>query len=242
MTRSILVVIALIAASIGFVRPADAQTPARSLRLAFETDGTVTLEAAGVTTREVLLEWARQCGCLVVNAQNVTGTLDVPVLFSHAPQEAVLASLLRKAAGFALTPRRAGMTGPSRFETIYVLPTSSPSSAAAGFAPPAPAFTPVPPPTAGSPADEIPPVTPIPTLPERGAPPAAAQPPAQTPPAPRLPGTPTRFVPIVPIGSGPEIPPGVQPGAPTQPATIPGTPTPAQPPAGAPSSPVVAPR
>jgi hypothetical protein len=234
--------IAVLLFAIGFPRDAAAQTPPRKLQLTFEGDGTVTLEAASVSAREVLVEWARHCGCLIVNAQNVPGTLDVPVLFSHARQEVVLASLLRRAAGYALTPRRAGMTGPSQFETIYVLPTSNPSAAAA-FSIPQPSYAPPPPPTTGSPADEIPPVTPIPAAAAGAASPGGpggTQPPATqaAPPAPRLPGTPTRFVPIVPIG------PGQGPSTPSAPgATTAGAaaPAPAAPNA-APAPPVLPPR
>jgi hypothetical protein len=229
--------------------PAEAQAPPRRLQLSFESDGTVTLHAASVSVREVLMEWARQCGCAIVNAPNVPGTLDVPVEFDHARQDVVLASLLRRAAGFVLTPRRAGMTGPSQFETVYVLPTSN-ASASAAYVPPPPAFTPVPPPTAGSPADEIPPVTPIPTLPPQTGP-SAGQPqaPAAAPQQPARIGVPTRFVPIVPIGGS--TPAATPPGAPGSgaPGTLPqarpqssapGTSTPVVPsPPGAQVSPIV---
>lgn len=195
---------AVLLLTLALPRSVTAQALPRTLHLTFETDRTVTLEAAGVSTREVLGEWARQCGCVVINGQNVPGIIEIPVRFTRAPQEAVLASLLRRAAGYALTPRRAGMTGPSQFETIYVLPTSNPSASAA-FSIPQPSYAPPPPPTMGSPADEIPPVTPIP--PATGGPggPTEAPAPAASqvaPPTPRLPGMPTRFVPIVPVGPG----------------------------------------
>jgi hypothetical protein len=223
----LLVILALLSA---LPLPAAAQAPPRRLQLSFESDGTVTLHAASVSVREVLMEWARQCGCAIVNAPNVPGTLDVPVEFDHARQDVVLASLLRRAAGFVLTPRRAGMTGPSQFETVYVLPTSNASASAAAYAPPQPAFTPVAPPTAGSPADEIPPVTPIPSLPPQAGP-TAGQPqapaPAAAPQQPARIGVPTRFVPIVPIG-------GSTPAAPPPSTAAPGSP--GTPPAPAPSS------
>jgi len=160
------------------VPPVAAQNspvPARELRLTFETDGTVSLAAAGVPVSEVLAEWARLCGCLIANANNLTGSLDVPVRFDHVAQQTVLASLLRKSAGYILTPRSAGMTGPSQFETVYVLATSNPVSTPMPYSPPV-SYTPVPAPTFGSPADEIPPVTPVvnPTAP--GANPGGATP------------------------------------------------------------------
>jgi hypothetical protein len=228
---------------------ASAQMPSRELKLSFEPDGTVSLSASAVSVREVLLEWARLCGCLIANAHNLTGSLDVPVRFDHAPQGTVLASLLRKSAGYVLTPRTPGMTGPSEFETVYVLATSNAiATAAPAYTPPSPVPYPpvVPPPTAGSPSDELPPVTAIPTLPGRtptvpGA--AAAQ--TGTPMAPGGTGvapsgptgptllgptspiaSPSRFVPIVPVPSTqtpapstPEVP--RPPGAPSTPAAPP---------------------
>jgi hypothetical protein len=159
----------LIIASIAGPSAAAAQPPARTLKLTFEADGTVTLNAASVSVREVLLEWARLCGCLIANAQNLAGTIDVPVQFDHSPQAVELGSLLRKSAGYILTPRSAGMTGPSEFETVYVLATSNPVAAPVPYSP-SPSFVSPPivqPPTAGAPADELPPLTPIPTLPGR---------------------------------------------------------------------------
>jgi hypothetical protein len=208
---------------------------ARTLQLSFEPDGLVTLRAHNVTVREVLAEWARQCGCFVVNAHNLTGgPLTIPVQFEHAPQDRVLESLLRQAAGYVLTPRRDSAAGPSRFETIYILATSN---AAAGSYTPPPVPAALPMPTAGSPEDEIPPVIPVPGMPRPGEPQPPAQPaqqPATQPPAPRAPGTPGVFVPIVPIG--PAQPSAPAPGT-TTPAPGSAPPPPQQPPANAPPAP-----
>lgn len=197
--------------------PAAGQTT-RRLDLRFEADGTVTLQALGVSVGEILAEWARQCNCYVVNATGLTERIPVPLQFERRSQQEVLRSLLRQASGYALTPRRADMAGPSAFETIYVLPTSRASQAT--YTPP-PVVTPsVPTPTMGSPADEIPPVTPIRTL----GPPAPQTPePASRP---QVPGTPSRFVPIVPVTPGqqtttPEQPPTAQPGGTTGPIVTP---------------------
>jgi hypothetical protein len=179
---------------------AQYQAPARTLSLTIAADGLVTLNAASVSVREVLQEWARQCGCFIANAQNIQGTLDVPVQFERQPQEVVLASLLKRAAGYVLTRRSARMTGPSDFETIFVLPTSSATAGPPAYAPPASAYAPVPAPTLGSPNEEIPPVAPVPNLAVQTGPTAS---PTGTPspaPPPSTVGTPSRFVPIVPIG------------------------------------------
>lgn len=209
---------------------AQGALPARELRLTFETDGTVSLSAAGVSVREVFAEWARLCGCLVANANNLTGSLDVPVRFDHVPQQTVLASLLRKSAGYILTPRSANMTGPSQFETVYVLATSNPVSTPAPYSPPV-SYTPVPAPTFGSPADEIPPVTPIPTLPGRTpAVPGAAQTPVVNSPQ----GVMNPFAPAPSSGGSPPV---QTPGVPGPTQSSPNAPQPQAPMPAVPGSP-----
>jgi hypothetical protein len=181
----------------------------RQLELAFDADGRVTLRARNVAVRDILAEWARQCGCFVVNAHDLTARVDLPMQFEQKPQEQVLDALLRQAAGYVLTPRRDGASGPSRYETIYVLATSNPSAASAYVAPPPLLMTPVVSPTPGTPEDELLPVTPIATLPDDPSSPPiseAADAPPPPPPVPRSPGTPGRFVPIVPIGPGSSAP------------------------------------
>ena len=210
---TVLLAFGLVAASLPVAAQDPPAPPARQLDLAFDPDGRVTLRAQNVAVRDVLAEWARQCGCFVINAQGLTARVELPMQFDHAPQAQVLDALLRQAAGYVLTPRRQGSAGPSRYETIYVLATSTPS-AAQTYVPPPPIFTPMPPPTTGAPEDEIPPVTPIATLPDPSSPPVSEEteaPPAPPAPAPRPAGTPGRFVPIVPIGpgsSGPRTTPG----------------------------------
>jgi hypothetical protein len=216
----------LLALTAGVV-PSGAQAPSASrlLQLSFANDGSVTLAAQNVTIREILAEWARLCTCYVVNADKLTGApVDIPLRFDAMPQATVLDSLLRHTAGYALTPRREGYTGPSHFETIYILAASSsgPASSypAAYTPPPMPA---VPMPTAGSPDDEIPAVVPL--LPPRDNPdqPAIPDEPVGTAPGqpsrPTMPGSPGIFVPIVPISP---MPPTQQPGMVTPQAAPPG--------------------
>jgi hypothetical protein len=135
----------------------------RTLRLSFNADGTVNLAARNVTVREILAEWARQCQCVVVNAERMPGgALMLPLQFEQASQSTVLATLLRQAAGYVLTPQRAGARSASRYETIYILATSA--TVASAYVPP-PAATGPPPPTTGVPDSELPPVVPIPMQP-----------------------------------------------------------------------------
>jgi len=214
---------------------ADAQTvgaeSARVLNLSFDQDGRITLAAKNVSTREILAEWARQCGCYVVNGDKLTGgTLPYPLLYQHETQGRVLESLLRQAAGYVLTPQRTGVVSRSNFETIYILATST-AVASSSFAPPPSTMPTYPMPTSGAPDDELPPIVPM-AMPASGPPPRAmvappspepgygpaSQAPASTVPSPRPPGTATTFVPIVPMGTPPS------------PSPAPGTvPTPGQP-------------
>jgi hypothetical protein len=194
---------------------ANAQTaPTRILSLTFEPDGTVSLKAQNVTVREIFAEWALHCGCFVVNAAQLTGgPLQIPIMFDHAPQARVIESLLRQAAGYVLTPKRVASAGPSNYDVIYILATSTataptPSAYSASSFQSAPIAAPIV--TAGSPDDEIPPVQPARTVNTPAAPP-----PAQAPPPAARPSSPgVSIVPIVPIVN-------------TNQTTAPGTSTPA---------------
>jgi hypothetical protein len=175
---------------------AAAQTPTpRKLQLSFDQDRKVNLAAHGVTVVEILAEWARRCGCYVVNADRLSGApLAVPIQFEHAGQAEVLASLLRQAAGYVLTPSRSA-TSASNYETIYIVAGGVPPSAVQSYA--APIVAAVPPPTPGAPDDEIPPITP-----DRQAPPP--QPPTQNaPPKPAAPGVSVPPTTVTPFGSNP---------------------------------------
>src|SRR5262249_55731582 len=107
-----------------------AQAPqTRKLELSFH-DGRVSLAAQGVTVREIMAEWARQCGCVVKDADKLIGApLTVPVQFDNQPEAVVLASLLSTAAGYIVGPRVAGgPNGPSIFGSVWVFPKSTPVS------------------------------------------------------------------------------------------------------------------
>lgn len=192
------------------------EAAARSLQLAFHADGTVSLSASNVSVREILSEWARQCGCYVVNWDKMTGgPLAVPVQYEKESQKRVLESLLRQAAGFVLTPKRAGATTVSNYETIYILATSSPVGGP--YVPPPPPVASMPLPTAGAPEDEIPAVVgpPVPAAMQNG-PPRPGMPTAMPGSVSGTrPGTAGVFVPIVPAGgSMPQTPTTGVPGSP----------------------------
>jgi hypothetical protein len=208
--RTTLAAVLLLAA--GAATAAAQPAGPRQLNLSFEADGTVTLHAAHVSPSDILREWARQCGCFIVNADKLTTPLPVPVAFDHQPQGRVLESLLRGAAGYVFTPKPPGSTSVSNYGTIYVLATSSPTASAPveAYTPPVYAPANVLPASPGSPDDEIPPVAPAepprapngPTPaqpPQTGTEPAAPAQPAGVPQ--NLPGLPSGIqpVPIIPV-------------------------------------------
>jgi hypothetical protein len=202
------------------------------LNLSFDQDGRVTLSARNVTVRDILNEWARQCGCYVVNGDKLSGApLSIPLLYEHETQAKVLESLLRQAAGYVLTPQRAGVVSKSNFETIYILATSN--AVATAFQPVS-TPNPYPMPTAGAPDDELPPIlppgaprpmtnpssAPVPQPPGSEGPGAGMPQPGQsTMPTARPGGLPSTFVPIRPVDSSQSNTPS--PPTPTPPGTVP---------------------
>jgi hypothetical protein len=215
MTRRVLA--CFVAATIGAATAVSAQDApeSRSLHLEFDGSGRVTLSARNVTTRDILAEWARQCGCFVVNADRLNDAPSaIPLQFTAATQADVLRSLLRQSAGYVLTPKRPGSTSPSDFETIYVVAAAASTAALAPIArPSSPVAAPIV--AVGSPDDEIPPVVPIAATPEPGD--------APPPPGPEAPAPPP-----TPGGVGGFVVPPITPSNPTTtaPATRPGGVTP----------------
>ena len=175
--------------------------PARKLDLKFQ-DGKVTLLAQGVTVREVMAEWARQCGCVVQGSERLTGgVFKLPVEFTDQPETVVLESLLRSAGGYLLGPKAPGSRGGSLYGSLTIFPftrgTATPSYSSSSSAPiAAPLVT--------SPVDdEIPPVTPVPhpqTPAQTGQTPGQSTAPVPGSGTPGRPGGPA--VPIVPAGPG----------------------------------------
>ena len=211
MLRAPAVAVALVGVIVGLARPAHAQGP-RTLDLKFGADGLVTLSAQNVTVRDILAEWARQCGCYVVNADRLAGPpLAVPIAFVSAPQPAVLRTLLRETGGYALTPRRADSTSVSQYETIYIINPSGPVA----YTSPAAAITPIA--IRSAPDDEIPPVMPIVIGAEPPAPgtPNGEQPGSQTQTRPANPTSGFVITPLSPVSTTPVT--TVTPGQPAQP-------------------------
>lgn len=177
--------------------PQEPQPVEKKLQLSFDGKGNVTLIAQGVTLQEILAEWTRLGGCYFPNADKLSRAMLVPLQFENVPELKVLDSLLRSAAGIVIAPRTARTSGASAFEIVQILATSTATSTGSY----APVNMPPPMPTAGSPDDEIPPVTPV-NQPQRGADPNANRPAAPPPPSVGVPAS-SVFVPIQPVPSGP---------------------------------------
>jgi len=190
--RTIAVAAALTA---GLTLGTFAQTPAtRTLELSFPEPGLVTLVASNVTVREILADWTKQTGAVFTNADRLAGG-PVTVQYDRLPEEAVVRSLLRSAAGLMIVPRDPGPVALSRVASVYIVPTSRGTTTGTAYAPSMPAPVAADLVTPGSPDLEIPPALPGPE-----------NPPAQTPPAtvgrPNTPGVIVPIVPVIGTGSG----------------------------------------
>jgi hypothetical protein len=95
---------------------------AQQLTVAFN-EGLVTIDANGVPVRAILNEWAKQGGTKVVGLERVSGA-PLTVKLVDVPEAKALEVVLRSVAGYLAAPRSAG-TGPSRYDRILVMATSS---------------------------------------------------------------------------------------------------------------------
>jgi hypothetical protein len=137
---------------------AAAAASARKLQLSFN-QGHVNLVAQNVTVREILNEWQRQNGCQFVNSEKLTGG-PVSFEFGQETELHVIEALLRGAAGYIIAPRADSAQSGSVCGSVFILPTSRPTSTASTYTPNM--FSPLAAPLMqpGSPDDEIPPVMP----------------------------------------------------------------------------------
>jgi len=171
-------------------------TPALASELSLTIrDGRVTLVASNVSVGEVLAEWARVGRVTIVNGERLTGP-PLTLQLDNVPEGEALASVLRAASGYVLAPRARPVADASRFDRVFILPTSVPPPAADVAV------------SQGTPAGRRLPAFPRPTLPQEteGAP-AADAPAEETP------------------GESPNSPAGAsQPGAMPTEVAPPGTP------------------
>ena len=133
----------------------SAQTPKLELTI---QEGRVTLIAQDVPLKDVLQAWARIGDTRIINGDKMLSTR-VTLQLRNTPEAAALDILLRSAAGYIAAPRPADHPGPSRYDRITILVSSTPPAATAapavamvqpayqrqaqpqGEAPPSPAYS-----------------------------------------------------------------------------------------------------
>ena len=115
--RSTLLTVAL---AILMGAPASAQQP---LKLSFN-NGRVTVDATSVPVRTILTEWGKVGGTKVMGAERITGTPMTLKLVDVSEAQA-LETILRSVAGYMAAPRSGATTGPSIYDRILVMATSS---------------------------------------------------------------------------------------------------------------------
>lgn len=159
-------------------------------------DGRVTLNASGATVREILAAWAKVGQTRIVNAERVSGG-PVTLHLQDIPEEQALEIILRSVSGYLAAPRADAIANASRYDRIFVMPTSAPprNAPAPQPAPAQPQFNPTlqqPPPFEEDGDDP----TPNPTVPGQRGPVFTFPQPGVTPP--------------MPMGAPPGMPPPVR--------------------------------
>ena len=96
---------------------------AGDLRLSMQ-EGRVTLVAENVTVRQILDEWALVGKTRIVNAEKLAEFL-ISLELIDVPEAEALATVLRSTSGYLAAPRPSDSAGPSRFDRILILATSS---------------------------------------------------------------------------------------------------------------------
>ncbi len=87
-------------------------------------DGRVTIDAAGATIREILAAWAKVGQTRIVNAERVSGG-PVTLHLQDVPEEQALEIILRSVSGYLAAPRANTIANASRYDRIFVMPTST---------------------------------------------------------------------------------------------------------------------
>lgn len=106
------------ALAIGIATPSAAQ----GLKLAFH-DGLVSVDATAVPLRAILTEWGKVGGTNIVGADRISSA-PLTIKLVDVSEAKALESILRSVAGYMAAPRKAGV-GPSMYDRILVMPTSS---------------------------------------------------------------------------------------------------------------------
>ena len=128
MRRVLLLTAAL---SIATALPAAAQ----ALTVDFH-DGRVSVDATAVPVRAILSEWGRVGGTKIVGADKIAGA-PLTVKLVNVTEAQALETILRSVAGYMAAPRGAGV-GPSMYDRIMVMATTSAPAVANNARPNAP--------------------------------------------------------------------------------------------------------
>ena len=107
--------------------PASAQQLSLDIR-----DGLVTLQATNVPVRQVLAEWAKVGGTLVVGGERITGP-PLTLTLEGVPEAKALDIVLRGAAGYMAAARTVPGSGRSNYDRILILATSTPPAGGGGL-------------------------------------------------------------------------------------------------------------
>jgi len=127
-----------IAAALALTASLTFVTPARAEVHLTIRDGRVTLNAAGATVHEILVEWAKIGQTKIVNAERIAGG-PLTLQLTNVPEEQALDVILRSVSGYVAAPRPIANAGASRFDRILIMPPSTPPRVAAA-APQPPSF------------------------------------------------------------------------------------------------------
>ena len=128
MRRALFLTVAL---SVATAWPAAAQ----NLKVEFH-DGRVSVDATAVPVRAILTEWGKVGGTKIVGAERITGA-PLTVKLINVTEAQALETILRSVAGYMAAPRNTG-AGPSMYDRILVMATTSAPPPAAANARPAP--------------------------------------------------------------------------------------------------------
>lgn len=103
---------------------------AQQLKLDFH-DGLVTVEATSVPVRTILTEWGKIGGTKIVGAERIAGA-PLTLKLVNVTEAKALETILRSVAGYMVAPRSTVAAGPSMYDRILVMATTSaPAQAAA---------------------------------------------------------------------------------------------------------------
>jgi hypothetical protein len=110
-----------VALSVVIAAPAFAQP--QPLKLSFE-NGRVSVDATSVPLRTILSEWGKIGGTKIVGAERISGA-PLTVKLVNVTEAQALETILRSVAGYMAAPRSVTTTGPSMYDRILVMATTS---------------------------------------------------------------------------------------------------------------------